>query len=112
MGFDYRVEIRNKKGKVAQYQPYRMKVDKNGTRLERPPGSGNWYNPDGTLLEGPIKEARDKEIKEAQEKDKKLDKILAQVEEPVRVKNSPISEQKVEHVSKDTAPISANKSKR
>lgn len=109
MGFDYRVEIRNRKGKVTQLQPYRMKVDKNGTKLERPPGSGNWYNPDGTLLSGPIKDAREAEIKQAQEKSQKLDQLIEQVEVKEE-KQAPVKE--VKDVSKNTASVSANKSNR
>lgn len=49
-GFDYTVEHRGKDGRVVRTDPYRMVVDSNGKRLERPPGSGIWYNEDGTLL--------------------------------------------------------------
>lgn len=48
-GFDYIVHKRNSKGKVISSDPYKMVVTKEGALLERPPGSGLWYYPDGEL---------------------------------------------------------------
>jgi hypothetical protein len=51
MPFDYRVDHINSQGKVTHRTPYRMVIDQeHGKRMERPPGSGLWYNEDGTLL--------------------------------------------------------------
>ena len=50
MAFDYQVEHYNKQGKVIRTNTYRMVVDAEGTRMERPPGSGIWYAPDGSVI--------------------------------------------------------------
>jgi len=49
--FDYKTHLRNKKGKVYAVQPYKMYVNKNGTKFERPPNSGIFFNADGSPME-------------------------------------------------------------
>ena len=59
MAFDLKTQRLNKKGQVTHRQPYRLYV-KNGVQMfERPPGSGNFFNPDGT----PILKKEDKKAK-------------------------------------------------
>ena len=48
--FNHIVDTYNKQGKVIVRDPYRMVVDSQGKRYERPPGSGKWYAPDGSLI--------------------------------------------------------------
>jgi hypothetical protein len=48
--FDYRGQVLNKKGQVVTYQPYRMVIEKGVRKIERPPGSGNFYDAAGNLL--------------------------------------------------------------
>ena len=48
MSFDYTTHRRNSKGKIVELMPYRMRITKDGVRLERPPGSGEFFNPDGS----------------------------------------------------------------
>jgi hypothetical protein len=48
--FDYVVDSYSKEGKVTSSNPYRMVIDGQGKRLERPPGSGRWFTEDGRLL--------------------------------------------------------------
>lgn len=48
--FDLRVEIREPKtGKIEKYQPYTMHVNRDGTLYESPPGSGKFFDGQGTL---------------------------------------------------------------
>lgn len=50
MAFNYQTEYRNAAGKIVREDPYRMVVDQeHGQRMERPPGSGVWYRPDGSI---------------------------------------------------------------
>lgn len=48
--FDWQVEHYNKQGQVVRANHYRMVVDSEGKRMERPPGSGKWYSEAGTLI--------------------------------------------------------------
>jgi len=50
MAFDWQVEHYNKAGKVIRKNDYRMVVDSQGKRMERPPGSGIWYAEDGSII--------------------------------------------------------------
>jgi len=50
MPFDYQVEHYDKSGKVIRSNPYRMVIDSEGKRMERPPGSGIWYAEDGSII--------------------------------------------------------------
>lgn len=50
MAFDFRVDHYNKQGQVIRHDPYRMVIDKDGKRMERPPHSGKWYAEDGKLV--------------------------------------------------------------
>jgi len=51
MPFDFITHKRNRKGKVISFDPYRMKITKEGTKIERPPNSGNWFHPNGEPME-------------------------------------------------------------
>lgn len=55
MAFDLDVVKRNSKGQIISHQPYRMVVDKDGQRFERPPKSGYWYDGNGNLIAEPVK---------------------------------------------------------
>lgn len=68
MAFDYRVEHYNKEGKIVHKDPYRMVVDQqDGTRMERPPGSGIWFRPDGSIWKDESVAIRAQEAKLAAE---------------------------------------------
>lgn len=49
--FDKTTHIRNKDGEIVRENHYIMKVTNGETRFERPPKSGNWFNPDGSRIE-------------------------------------------------------------
>lgn len=44
----------SKTGKVTEHSPYILRVSDKGQIYERPPHSGIFYNPDGTLLAQPV----------------------------------------------------------
>lgn len=70
-GFDYKVHKRDSKsGRIISANPYRMiceQVEGGGStvRIERPTGSGIWYNADGTLNEKLSQEGLKKQAAEA-----------------------------------------------
>jgi hypothetical protein len=45
--FDYRTQKLNKKGQVISRSPYRLYVEGGIKKLERPPGSGNFFYENG-----------------------------------------------------------------
>lgn len=47
MGFDYRTQKMNKKGQVVSKTPYRLYVENGQRKLERPPGSGQFFYENG-----------------------------------------------------------------
>lgn len=48
--FDKTVHIRNSKGEIIKQNHYILRVANGTSKFERPPKSGKWYNPDGTLV--------------------------------------------------------------
>ncbi len=51
--FDLDTHKRNGKGQIIHVQPYRLVIDANGRRFERPPGSGNWFTEGGDVIAQP-----------------------------------------------------------
>ena len=74
MTFDYRTKIINSKGKTLIEQPYNLKIDGGVHKMERPPGSGVWYDPSGELTP----ESAEKMNKQA---DKSMEEIVKELEE-------------------------------
>jgi hypothetical protein len=56
-GFDFVVHKRNSKGAIVAENHYRMVVKDGKTEIERPPGSGIWYDAGGNLLRETSKKA-------------------------------------------------------
>lgn len=54
--FDFWVSKTDKRGKLVSVNPYKMLVENGVRKMERPPGSGNWYDEGGTLLSKPKEE--------------------------------------------------------
>lgn len=46
-GFDFRTQRLNKKGQIVSKTPYRMFVENGIKKLERPPGSGQFFTESG-----------------------------------------------------------------
>lgn len=65
MAFDFTVQKRNSKGQIVSEQPYRMVISEGKTQIERPPGSGYWYDAGGTLIKEPAKQETAKQEAEA-----------------------------------------------
>ena len=59
--FDFVVSKNDKKGKNVSYNPYRMVVENGMRKMERPPGSGYWYDESNNLLSQPKVEEKTKE---------------------------------------------------
>ena len=77
--FDHRTHLRNKKGNIIGKNLYRLRISKTGMEYERPPGSGNFYAPNNSLIRGPLKDKQD-ELRtlsdvEAEEQEVKLVEI-------------------------------------
>jgi len=77
VGFDFITHRRNNKGKVIGLNPYRMKVTKSGTRMER---KGEFFHADGSLM--------DKEF--ASKFEKKVSKPVVKEAAPVVKEEIPI----------------------
>lgn len=76
--FDYITHLRNKKGKIYATQPYRMFVSKEGVKLERPPGSGEFFNPDGTPVKTESVAKPPQEVVKKQEEKPVLNEVKLQ----------------------------------
>lgn len=61
MSFDLRTHHINKEGKIIRETHYVLKISGGQQLFERPPKSGNWYSPDGRLVESKeqVKDAED-----------------------------------------------------
>lgn len=85
MAFDYRVDHYAKDGSVTHRTPYRMVIDQeHGQRMERPPGSGIWYKPDGSIFKDESAEVRAKQELEARQAKALEEKRQAEERERIR----------------------------
>lgn len=77
-GFDLRTIRLNKKGQVVSRQPYRLYIEKGVQKFERPPGSGNFYAPNGDLISaGPAaKEEKKKAAKDFSNEKEEIQKLV------------------------------------
>ena len=79
MGFDLKTQRINKKGQVVAKQPYRLFIDGGIKKFERPPGSGNFFNEDGTEI---AKKKVDAPKVEAKIEEKQIPQVQAPQAQP------------------------------
>lgn len=69
MAFDLVVTKREAKtGRVIEQNDYVLHIDKEGTRFERPPHSGNFFNADGSPIKKEQPAAAQQDVKGQQKK--------------------------------------------
>ena len=80
-GFDLRTQKVNKKGQVTSKSPYRLYIDRGVQKFERPPGSGKFYNADGSEIVMTKLDKKAEAKKRAEEKAIQADKNKIIVQE-------------------------------
>ncbi len=62
--FNFKTQRYDKRGRVVETTPYRLFVEKGKKKIEQPPGSGIFYNEDGTLIPTQLTKDQAKKILE------------------------------------------------
>lgn len=108
--FDLVTHKRDRKGKIVNVNPYRLRVRGTSWLFERPVGSGNMYSLGGDLMEGPLLDERNKVEEKRIADAAAIEKLVADVKKEETVTVAPVV-QKVEKKTQEIVTSSFKKGK-